>query len=40
MDLRIVDGDGDEVYWTDIDLCKYSKVTLYWKDGEAWADTE
>lgn len=28
FDLKIVDEDGDDLFWTDIDLCKASRVTL------------
>lgn len=27
-DLKIVDEDGDELFWTDINLCKATTVTL------------
>jgi hypothetical protein len=27
-DLKIVDEDGDELVWTEIDLCRASQVTL------------
>ena len=28
FDIKIVDEDGDELFWTGIDLCKAEKVTL------------
>ncbi len=39
-DIKIKDSDGDEVEWFGVNLCKISKVTLYWKDGKAWASVE
>lgn len=39
-DIKIVDEEGDEVEWENIDLCRALRVTLYWKDGKAWADIE
>ena len=32
-DLRIMDSEGNAIVWYDIDLCKYSVITLFW-DGE------
>ncbi|CAG1771135.1 hypothetical protein BAC3_01583 [uncultured bacterium] len=32
-DLRIMDSEGNAIVWFDIDLCKYSVITLFW-DGE------
>ena len=39
-DLMIKDEDGDQVEWNDLNLCEISEVTLYWKDGKAWAETK
>ncbi|MBN1894928.1 hypothetical protein JW906_10555 [bacterium] len=36
-DLKIVDEDGDNIIWTDIDLCKAETITLYYEDGEPTA---
>lgn len=40
FDLKAVDEDGDEMIFTGLDLCTISKVTLYWKDGKPYAETE
>ena len=32
-DLKIVDDDGDDVVWENIDLCKASEITLKY-DGK------
>lgn len=39
-DIWIRDSDGDTVEWNDLNLCEISEVTLYWKDGKAWAETK
>jgi len=39
-DLRIADSDGNAIEWEKIDLCKAVKVTLFYKDGKAWAEIE
>lgn len=39
-DLKIVDEDGDEVIWTKINLCKATKITLYYEDGKPTAKIE
>jgi hypothetical protein len=39
-DLKIVDEDGDEVEWENLNLCEIDKITLYWKNGKAWAEVE
>lgn len=40
-DLKIVDSDGDEVVWTNLNLLEISKVTLhYQKGGQPVADLE
>ena len=39
-DLKIIDGDKDEVVWNNLDLCKISKITLFWENGNARATLE
>lgn len=39
-DLKVVDADGNEVTWENLDLLEISKVTLHYKKGKAWADVE
>lgn len=39
-DIKIVDEEGDEIYWQGIDLCSALKITLYYEDGEPTADIE
>jgi hypothetical protein len=39
-DLRIADGEGNTITWERLNLLEISKVTLHYKDGKAWADTE
>ena len=39
-DLKVVDVDGNEVTWENLDLLEISKVTLHYKKGKAWADVE
>lgn len=39
-DLMIVDSDKDNVVWSNLDLCKISKITLYWESGKARATLE
>ncbi len=39
-DLKVVDADGSEVTWENLDLLEISKVTLHYKKGKAWADVE
>jgi hypothetical protein len=39
-DLKIIDEDGDEIIWTKINLCKTTKVTLYYEDGKPTAQIE
>lgn len=36
-DLKVVDEEEDEIVWEDIDLCKWSHVTLKWENGRAFA---
>lgn len=37
-DLKIVDGEQDEVVWEDINLCKTSEITLFYKNKVATAE--
>ena len=39
-DLKVVDVDGNEVTWENLDLLEISKVTLHYKKDKAWADVE
>ena len=39
-DLRIEDGKGNSIEWTDLDLMEISKVTLDYDDGKATARVE
>ena len=39
-DLRIEDADGHPLEWDKLNLLEISTVTLYYKKGRVWADTE
>ena len=39
-DLKVVDSDGNEVTWENLDLLSISTVTLHYKKGKSWADVE
>ena len=39
-DLRVEDGEGNSIEWSDLDLTEISKVTLNYDDGKATADVE
>ena len=39
-DLKIVDGKGNSIEWTKLNLLEISEVTLFYKDGKAWAETK
>lgn len=39
-DLKIVDSDRDEIVWSNLNLCKIGKITLYWEEGKARAVLE
>ncbi len=39
-DLRVEDKSGNAIEWENLNLLEISKVTLHYKDGKAWADTE
>lgn len=40
FDIKVKYNDGDEATWDSVNLCKVSKVTLYWKNGDTRAVTE
>lgn len=37
-DIKVVDKDGDSIMWENLNLLEISEVTLYFKDGKAWAE--
>lgn len=39
-DLKIVDGEGNSIEWESLNLLEISEVTLFYKDGKAWAETK
>ena len=39
-DLKIVDGEGNSIEWESLNLLEISEVTLYYKNGKAWAETK
>jgi hypothetical protein len=39
-DLRIEDENGNQLDWEKLNLLEISTVTLYYKKGRVWADTE
>jgi hypothetical protein len=39
-DLKVVDGKGNSIEWTRLNLLEISEVTLHYKDGKAWAETK
>ena len=39
-DLKVVDGKGNSIEWTSLNLLEISEVTLHYKDGKAWAETK
>ena len=39
-DMRIEDSAGNSIEWTDLNLLELKKVTLYYKNGKATAETE
>lgn len=39
-DLKIIDEEGDVVYWKNIDLCVAAIITLYYENGEPTAEIE
>ena len=39
-DMKVVDGKGNSIEWESLNLLEISEVTLYYKDGKAWAETK
>jgi hypothetical protein len=39
-DLKVVDGQGNSIEWESLNLLEISEVTLYYKNGKAWAETK
>ncbi|HPG84316.1 MAG TPA: hypothetical protein PKY55_13620 [bacterium] len=39
-DLMIVDEEGDKIVWSNIDLCKTSRITLFYDNGQPTAAAE
>lgn len=39
-DIKVVDGEGTSVEWHKLNLKEISRVTLYLKNGEAYAESE
>jgi hypothetical protein len=39
-DLKIVDKDGNEIVWGNLNLLKISKLTIKYSDGKASADID
>ena len=39
-DLRVEDSQGNSIEWENMNLLTISEVTLYFKDGKAWATTK
>jgi len=39
-DIRIEDKEGHSIEWESLNLLEISSVTLYLKDGKAWAEFE
>ena len=39
-DIKIVDKAGGSLVWENLNLLEISEVTLYFKDGKAWADVK
>ncbi len=39
-DLRVEDTAGNSIEWENLNLLEISKVTLYYKNGKAWAEVE
>ena len=36
-DIQVIGAEDSAYYWDNIDLCKYSTITLHYKKGKAWA---
>jgi hypothetical protein len=39
-DMKVVDGEGNDLQWGQLNLKAISKVTLFYKNGDGWAETE
>lgn len=39
-DMKVVDSEGNDLQWGQLNLKAISKVTLYYENGEGWAETE
>ena len=39
-DIKIVDGEGGNIVWESLKLTEITDITLNFKDGKAWAETE
>jgi hypothetical protein len=39
-DLKVVDGEGNSIEWESLNLLEISEVTLFYKNGKAWAETK
>lgn len=39
-DVKVVDSDGNDLQWGQLNLKAISKVTLFYEDGKGWAETE
>lgn len=39
-DLRVEDHEGNSIEWEKLNLLRISILTLYYQDGEAWAEFE
>ena len=39
-DLKVVDSDGNDLQWGQLHLNAISTITLFYKNGEGWAETE
>ncbi len=37
-DIKIVDDEGESLEWTDLDLSRIAQITLYLRNGEAYAE--
>lgn len=39
-DVKVVDGEGNSIEWESLNLLEISEVTLFYKNGKAWAETK
>ncbi len=39
-DLRVEDSEGHSIEWENLNLLEISEVTLYYKNGKAWAEVK